>query len=267
MFQRGNGQIRELDSFQPGERVAYASVKDCVPLGSKDGPRVLAVCLYTSHGGRFLGQATKNEFGGLGRITKDDDEEYEQVLSVYVDSPLSKGTFKGFFGRSDESAGPSGGIWRLGLIWGDLSKPSSDSYISAFEATAQAYDYSAQTDGPKKQITYAQAGIVKPSQRSPSKADFANVVTQNSRLHTVKSPGCCQVFPRLTKKKDQLPFELPCLIRTSQPMASISSVGPFSALAHILRRCRGLHFRKTTSTSRQEFLTATLLANPHPFGI
>lgn len=157
--------------------MAYGSIEYGVPLGSKDGPRILAVRLYTNHGRRLLGQATKNIPGAPGRITKD-DEEYELVQSVYVDSPLSKGTFKGFFGRSNEVTGPSGGILRLGLIWGDISKPSTNPNASVLGATAQAYDYDAQTDGRKKQVTYAQAGMAEPSSWSQSTPNFTNVVTQ-----------------------------------------------------------------------------------------
>ena len=160
MFQRGNGYIKELGSFRPGERVANGSIEYGVPLGGKDGPCILAVRLYTNHGRRLLGQANKNLTIAPGRITKD-DVEYEQVTSVFVDSPLCKGTFKGFFGRCNESTSPSDGIVRLGLIWGDISKPSPGANAGGgFGSTAQAYDYGAQNDEPKKQVTFAQAGYV-----------------------------------------------------------------------------------------------------------
>lgn len=159
LFQRGNGYIKELDSFQPGERVVNGSIEYGVPLGSKDGPVILAVRLYTNRGRRLLGQATSNLTIAPGRIIKD-DIEYEQVMSLFVDSPMSKGTFKGFFGRSNDPTGPPNGILRLGLIWGDISKSSPGANASGFGSTAQAYDYSAQIDGPKKQVTFAQAGSV-----------------------------------------------------------------------------------------------------------
>ncbi|MCJ1388286.1 hypothetical protein MMC18_001131 [Xylographa bjoerkii] len=110
--------------------------------GSKDGSCVLAIHLYTNHGRRLLGLATKNELGAPGKITKD-DEEHGQVNSKYDDSPLSKGTFEGFFGRSNESTGLAGSILRLDLIWGDISNSSSIPNASALGATAQAYDYDA----------------------------------------------------------------------------------------------------------------------------
>lgn len=171
-----------------------------MPLGGKDGPRVLAVRLYTNHGRRLLGQATKNELIEPGRIKKD-GEEYENVMSVYVDSPLSKGTFKGFFGQFNESTGPSGGILRLGLIWGDFSKPSSDPNANAFGATPQAYDYGAQTDGPKKQVTYAQAGIVGPSSWSQSTPNFTNAVTSKFQQPYNKVPQMLSGLAKIDQEK------------------------------------------------------------------
>lgn len=156
--------------------MANGSIEYGVPLGSQDGPRVLAVRLYTNHGRRLLGQATENELGAPGRITKD-NVEYEQVKSVFVDSPLSKGTFKGFFGRCNESIGPSSGILRLGLIWGDASKPFSTPNASAFGATAQEYDYGGQPDEPKTQVTFAQGGLVEPLLWSEFTPDFSNYRT------------------------------------------------------------------------------------------
>ena len=201
LFQRGNGQIKELDGFKPGERVAYASIESGVALGSKEGLHVLSVRLYTNHGRRLLGQATKNEVGGPGRVTKD-GEEYEQVQTTYVDSPLSKGTFKGFFGRSSEAAGITGGILRLGLIWGDKSKLSSNPNSNMIGATAQAYDYAAQNDAPKRQITYAQSGVLEPSQWSATTRDCKNTAKKQFQPTYTSTPKMISGFSRIDQEKN-----------------------------------------------------------------
>lgn len=201
-FQRGNGSIKELDSFQPGERVANGSIEYGVPLGGKDGPCILAVRLYTNRGRRLLGQATKNLTIAPGRIIKD-DVEYEQVMSVFVDSPLSKGTFKGFFGRSNEPAGPSNGILRLGLIWGDISKSSPGANASGFGSTAQPYDYNAQNaqvDGLKKQVTFAQAGYVQPETWSYN-PNFAQVSTRKFQPPYSKVPRVLSGLARVEQER------------------------------------------------------------------
>ena len=130
-----------------------------------------------------------------GRIRKD-GEDYGDVTTIYVDSPLSKGTFKGFFGRSNELTGPSGGILRLGLIWGDFAKASSDTNGSASGVTAQAYDY-----GPKKPVTYAQAGVVEPSVWQQTTPNFSTVVTRKFQPQYSQLPRMLSGLVRVDQEK------------------------------------------------------------------
>ncbi|KAG9960506.1 hypothetical protein KCU61_g6435, partial [Aureobasidium melanogenum] len=167
------GVVKELASFRPGERVAYASLEygelqddktdqAAESEKSKPRPRVLAVRLYTTYGRRLVAQAATNEVLSSEKIKKD-GVIYDKVKSIYVDSPLSKGTFRGFFGSTDQM-----GIVRLGLIWGNLdSKTESSARVEG------GYDYNAGEDvaaittpvapAPIKVITYAQSGVVTPA--------------------------------------------------------------------------------------------------------
>lgn len=108
--------------------------------GTEEEPRVLSVCMYSNHGRRLLGQAIKNELVLPARVNvRKDGTEYKSIQTLYLDSAYSTGTFKGFFGRvsTDEN---TGGIWRLGLIWGDSA---TTRYSTTTASPAPIYDVDA----------------------------------------------------------------------------------------------------------------------------
>lgn len=109
---------------------------------SDDDLRVLSIRLYTNRGRRLIAQASQNQIKGPGKVEKD-GVLYERVGTTHIDSPLGKGTLKGFFGRADETNSQMGGILRLGFVWGDVLKtlPPLGS-----DAPAQDFDYGAQAD-------------------------------------------------------------------------------------------------------------------------
>lgn len=74
--------------------------------------------MFTNRGRRLLGQAARNEVMTGGSVKKN-DTIYEKVKTLFLDTAFSGGTFKGFFGRLSTNP-KTGGILRLGLIWGDI---------------------------------------------------------------------------------------------------------------------------------------------------
>ncbi|KAH8650857.1 hypothetical protein BGZ60DRAFT_190371 [Tricladium varicosporioides] len=73
---------------------------------------------------------------------------YEKVKNIYIDTPLQKGTFRGFFGRCDDS--DHKGLIRLGLIWGDLYKHLAVANAMD-DASGPGFDYGAQNDSGQVQ--------------------------------------------------------------------------------------------------------------------
>ena len=103
-------------------------------------------------------------------VTKD-GVVYEKVKSIYIDAPFKKGTFRGFFGRCDDS-----GFTRLGLIWGDYYKPATTT--DATDNTSwQDFNYNAEVNNDERKLTtIAQGGVAKPSsQWNPSKENMVDV--------------------------------------------------------------------------------------------
>jgi len=216
-----------MTSFRPGERVAYASL-ECGELVSdktekvegsekpKPRPRVLAVRLYTTYGRKLVAQATTNEVLAPGKIKKD-GIVYENVKSIYVDAPLSKGTFRGFFGSTDEV-----GVLRLGLIWGNLDPKAEGS--TKIEG---AYDYSVGDDSaaitvptpsaPPKAITYAQAGIIDPAWVE-GKADQMKVENRGFETAYPEAPRMISGLRKLDQGSNQA-------IRTAVTHQSVTSAG------------------------------------------
>ena len=118
--------------------------------------------MYSNHGRRLLGQAGKNEVLAKESVRKD-GVIYEKVKTVFLDSAYSTGTFKGFFGRLDENE-TTGGILRLGLIWGDSAStklsttvteaaPMYDTDASASDVTISAFR--AERDQARKEAQQA----------------------------------------------------------------------------------------------------------------
>ena len=121
IIQRGkacNGRMVEMSRFAKGERIIAATVHTGNPINSKEAT-VLSLNLYTNRGRALLGQASKCIFKG-GKTQDRDGYTYNDVSIKSFDSPLKEGNLKGFWGRSDERG--TDGIWRLGLIWGDMNK-------------------------------------------------------------------------------------------------------------------------------------------------
>ena len=113
-----NGKIVEMSGFAMGERIIAATVHT----GSsvfREEPHVLSLNLYTNRGRSLIGQASK--ITKNGKEQERDNCTYYDVSIKSFDSPFKDGNLKGFWGRSFESPGKTG-IWRLGLIWGDINK-------------------------------------------------------------------------------------------------------------------------------------------------
>ena len=85
----------------------------------REEPHVLSLNLYTNRGRSLIGQASK--ITKNGKEQERDNCTYYDVSIKSFDSPFKDGNLKGFWGRSFESPGKTG-IWRLGLIWGDINK-------------------------------------------------------------------------------------------------------------------------------------------------
>ena len=131
-----------------------------VRVGGDKDPQVLALRMYTNRGRRFLGQAGQSVSAGEGKVSKD-GILYEQVKVIHFDSPLQAGTFKGFFGRSDDSH--TGCIRRLGLVWGDIvTTPSTDSK----DADTNEFEY-ADEDGDGAQVKQPAAPVEPPKPEPP----------------------------------------------------------------------------------------------------
>ena len=112
-----NGKMVEMSGFAMGERIIAATVHT----GSsvfREEPHVLSLNLYTNRGRSLIGQASK--ISKSGKEQERDNCTYYNVSIKSFDSPFKDGNLKGFWGRSDESG--KTGIWRLGLIWGDINK-------------------------------------------------------------------------------------------------------------------------------------------------
>ncbi|MCJ1249394.1 hypothetical protein MMC30_006617 [Trapelia coarctata] len=116
-----NGRPKELANFSAGERIIAASIQT----GKREGqtePCVIALQLHTNRGRSLIGQAAKCLNLGEKKHSRD-DVVYTDVATQFFDMPLKDGNVKGFWGRSDDT-----GIWRLGLIWGDLTKAQGDTF-------------------------------------------------------------------------------------------------------------------------------------------
>ena len=219
-FKTAGGLVKELKSFLPGERVTFASLESGEP-STGGNTRVLAVRLYTNHGRRLLAQAAKNEVGQNGTITKD-GIQYEKVTSIYVDAPLPKATFRGFFGRCDDSGDK--GLVRLGLIWGDLYKAPSATNSEGV-GSSSSFDYGAQSDTDevqtlknelaqkertlqdalrgKKTVTIAQAGRSEPSQWNPDKSNMLDLTLVKFSNPYLVAPRMMSGITRLDQKASQ----------------------------------------------------------------
>jgi len=114
-----------FDSFASGERIISASIETGIRSSDQDKqPRVLAVGLFTNRGRSFLATAP-TEPKSDSKYSKD-NVIFERVEVTHYDGPIGNGTFKGFFGRSDDDAKNEGDIWRLGLIWGCSSRSEAN---------------------------------------------------------------------------------------------------------------------------------------------
>ena len=177
---------------------------------------MLAIRLYTTYGRRLVAQAATNEVLSPGEISKD-GTIYHKVKSIYVDAPLSKGTFKGFFGSTDEV-----GILRLGLIWGNLDRKSENSAWVEGEYDYSTGDDSAAMYGPTppvstKAITYAQSGIIEPAW-DQRRADQMRIDHERFEPPYPEPPRMISGLRKLDQEADQA-------IRTAVTHRSVTSTG------------------------------------------
>ncbi|KLU89845.1 hypothetical protein MAPG_08814 [Magnaporthiopsis poae ATCC 64411] len=106
-----------LGSFAPDERITSGTIKTAV--GEENYRTVLGVTLLTNHG-RSLAAEARFDRGYEG------GEDFNDIDIQRADCPLSKGTFMGFFGRSnDYGPGRDGHVYRLGFVWGP-TPPEAD---------------------------------------------------------------------------------------------------------------------------------------------
>lgn len=98
-----------LGAFAPGERITSGSITTGV--GAEGYRTVLGVTLLTNHGRSLAAEACFDR-------GDEDSEEFKDVDIQRADYPLSKGNFKGFFGRGNDY-GPDrdGHVYRLGFVW------------------------------------------------------------------------------------------------------------------------------------------------------
>ena len=119
-----NGRMVEMSGFAMGERIIAATVHTGIKdQNNTEEARVLSLILYTKRGRSLIGQASKCIDQGKKKQLGD-KVVYRDVSIKSFDSPLKAGDLKGFWVRSDENEtkGWTVGIWRLGLIWGDINK-------------------------------------------------------------------------------------------------------------------------------------------------
>ena len=114
----------EMSGFAMGERIiattVHTGIKD---QNNTEEARVLSLILYTNRGRSLIGQVSKCIDQGEKKQLRD-KVVYRDVSIKSFDSPLKEGNLKGFYGRSNENEDTKGwtaGIWRLGLIWGDIN--------------------------------------------------------------------------------------------------------------------------------------------------
>lgn len=120
-----NGKMIELTNFGAGERMIAATIQTGKGPGDSEEARVISLHLYTNRGRSLIGQAAKCIYLGEKKHSRDDIVYTDVAIKCY-DMPLKDGDVKGLWGRSDDA-----GIWRLGLIWGDLNKVLSHGSIIA----------------------------------------------------------------------------------------------------------------------------------------
>ena len=119
-----DGRKVEMSGLAMGERIIAATVHTSIKdQNNTEDARVLSLILYTNRGRSFIGQASKCIDQGKKKQLRD-KVVYRDVSIKSFDSPLKEDDLKGFWGRSDENEtkGWTAGIWRLGLIWGDINK-------------------------------------------------------------------------------------------------------------------------------------------------
>ena len=112
------GKMVEMSTFARGERIIAATIH--TGLNGANNRRVLSLNLYTNRGRSLIGQASNIIDQGRKNQTRD-GEDYSDVSIKSFDSPFKEGNLKGLWGRSEDRQ-KYGGIWRLGLIWGNMNK-------------------------------------------------------------------------------------------------------------------------------------------------
>jgi len=126
-------------------------------------PRILAVGLFTNRGRSFLATAP-TESKSDSKYSKD-GVIFERVEVTHFDGPIENGTFKGFFGRSDDALKNEGAIWRLGLIWGRSSGPEATNTEVKPLGLSSIASMVADSHSP-------QSGTYRPSNWKSDQADF-----------------------------------------------------------------------------------------------
>lgn len=124
-----DAQAFAFGPLKSGERVVSSSVE--LGIRSSDTnkqPRVTALGIFTNRGRSFLATAPTESVEN-GKYMKN-GVAYESVTVHHNDVPIENGTFKGFFGRSDDTT-EEGAIWRLGLIWCHANGPKDSTSAEA----------------------------------------------------------------------------------------------------------------------------------------
>lgn len=112
---RGGKRI-EMTNFGTGERIIAATIQSGKVPKDAEEARVISLHMYTNRGRSLVAQAANCLPLGEKKHSRDGVVYNDVVIKCY-DTPLKDGNVKGLWGRSDDT-----GIWRLGLIWGDLNK-------------------------------------------------------------------------------------------------------------------------------------------------
>lgn len=105
-----------MTNFGTGERIIAATIQSGKGPKDAEEARVISLHLYTNRGRSLVAQAANCLPLGEKKHSRDGVVYTDVVIKCY-DTPLKDGNVKGLWGRSDDT-----GIWRLGLIWGDLNK-------------------------------------------------------------------------------------------------------------------------------------------------
>lgn len=104
---------------------------------------ITSLSLYTNRGRMLVAQASQRSVSGDGKA-KISSRDFKSVKTTYLDTNITNGTLKGFFGSTSDDVDMAG-IQGLGFIWGDV-----------LNAALKSNDPQAETEALCGTIAYSQ---------------------------------------------------------------------------------------------------------------